>query len=176
MATARPAPKVLWILSLLGIGGWAALTVLVGLSGVANAVRDYRELHDGVAFESLGPVGSHGSPDLLIGISVAMMLAWVLSMSFVVVGGALGVAYVIVRFRSWARAIGLGVASFAAPVGALWVDRALVSDGDPFIASGMWHQVVVCGAIAVIGVLLLVAAMSLMGLWSRHGRAAGASA
>jgi hypothetical protein len=155
----RAAPsRALAVLALVGLGCWAALTVVIGVGDMVNGVRN-------VSFLT-APPGTLTESDVMRGdaantLSVTLFVFWILSLNLVLVATVLGVADLVLVRRSWRRSVAFAAVAVAGPVAALVVNQVANRDGD--FASTSYLEAIVPGlALVVVALAALVVAWRLL--------------
>lgn len=180
MAQTFPAPKALWLLSLIGIGTWVAMTLYVGVDGIVHAFANRVDLTSTQVTTTAppDPINSDGSinyealPDG-IKASILVMSLWTLTANIAFVGAILGIVYVSMRFHTVSRAVMFGVLSIGAPILAFVVNGLVGSDDEPLAPGEIgWHAIAGSALSASVAVVSLAMCTLLLGVVPRRGAGA----
>lgn len=168
--TQPPAPRArihgLAVLALLGLSGWALLTLLVGVESAVSGVREVAYVtspHDpGVDPEPIL------YPEPWLTLAFAAFVLWVLlTLTFVLPAAALGIVHIALAHGGWRRCAAFGVVAIAAPAGA----AAILLTEDPYFGKTSYVEATRTGVgMTLVAVLAVPLAWRLLA--ARPARAA----
>lgn len=179
MAQTFPAPKALWVLSLIGIGMWVVVTLYVGVDGIVHAFSNRVDLNSLPTTHALinsdGSINYDALPER-IKLNIIVMSLWSLTANVAFVGAILGIVYVSMRFHKAWRAIAFGVVGIGAPILAFVGNGLFSSDYEPPAPSDLdWYAIAGSALSALVAVAGLVMCGLLLGVIPRRSALAGPS-
>lgn len=158
----RAAPsRALSVLALLGLAGWAVLTLVIGIATVVNGVRNVSSY--------LSPSTTVTDSEMLrvsasVALSLSLFVLWILYLNVVLVAVVLGVVGIATVQRSWRRAVAFVVVAVAGPVGALVVSQVGNGDDEVFPTTSYLEAAAPGVALIVIALGTVAAAWWLLDL------------
>lgn len=138
------------MLAFLGLGGWALLTALMGISSVVDGIREVGYVTSPHPTQDPEPILF---PDPWLTLSSYMFVLWLLSFNVVPVAAVLGIIDIALERRAWIPCTAFAVVTLGAPVTAVVI---LLTD-DPYFGETSYLNAVGPGlamtAVAVLGML-----------------------
>ena len=156
----RTAPsRALAVLALIGLGGWAALTLVVGVGDVVNGVRNVSVL--------TSPPETFTESDVMIGgtamaLSLSLFVFWILSLNVVLVAAALGVVDLAAVRKNWRRSVAFAAVAIGGPLAALVVNQIGNGDEDLYASTSYLPAVLPGLALVVVALVTIVMAWRLL--------------